>query len=147
MSRGASLALAAAVLFARPARATPPTDDASLRERSTLELTTIGRKSGKPHTATIWFVYADGPARIYVQSGKDGETDWYQNLVKTPAVTVGIGEHHFRGRAVALDDPAETARVHELFKQKYLTARFMSWFGGGFGAGKVALIDGLEASP
>ena len=50
------------------------------RDASTLELTTSGRKSGQPRTATIWFVYDD---RLYVQSGKEGKTDWYRNLLKT----------------------------------------------------------------
>jgi deazaflavin-dependent oxidoreductase (nitroreductase family) len=113
-------------------------DDLALREASTLELTTTGRKSGKPRTVTIWFVAGD---QLYVQSGGDGTTDWYQNLRANPAVTVKIGEREWQGRARAIDDPAATARVHELFKQKYLSARVMSWFGGGFGTGKVVAID------
>jgi deazaflavin-dependent oxidoreductase (nitroreductase family) len=115
--------------------------------RSTLELTTIGRKSGKPHSATVWFVYEGGADCLYVQSGKSGETDWYLNLLKTAAVTVKIGERRLSGQATAIDDAAETARVHGLFKRKYFTARIMSWFGGGFGAGKVVRIDHLEPTP
>lgn len=108
------------------------------RDVSTLELTTIGRKSGQPRTVTIWFVYGD---RLYVQSGHDGKTDWYQNLLKTPAVSLKIGERELRGRAIPIDDPVESARVHELFRQKYLRARIMSWFGGGSGSGRVVAID------
>ena len=108
------------------------------RDASTLELTTIGRKSGQPRTVTIWFVYDD---RLYVQSGQDGRTDWYQNLLKTPAVTLKVGERELHGRATPIDDAAETARVHELFRQKYLRARIMSWFGGGAGSGRVVAID------
>jgi hypothetical protein len=76
-----------------------------------------------------------------VQSGHDGQTDWYQNLLKTPAVSLRIGARELRGRATPIDDPVESARVHELFKQKYLRARIMSWFGGGAGSGKVVVID------
>jgi deazaflavin-dependent oxidoreductase (nitroreductase family) len=147
MHRRTSAALVVAVLLARAAGAAPAIDDMSVRERSTLDLITIGRTSGKPHSATIWFVYEQGPPRIYVQSGKDGQTDWYRNLLKSPAVTVKIGDRQFRGRARPIDDTAETVRVRELFKRKYLTARIMSWFGGGFGAGKVVLVEGLEPSP
>ena len=145
MSPRALVVFAAAAFLARSVAVAAELDQSALRAPSTLELTTIGRTSGKPHTATIWFVLEDAPVRIYVQSGKDGETDWFRNLCKTAAVTVKIGERQLRGRAAAIDDPSETARVHDLFKQKYLTARIMSWFGGGFGAGKVAVIDQLEA--
>jgi deazaflavin-dependent oxidoreductase (nitroreductase family) len=113
-------------------------DGGSFPDASTLQLTTIGRTSGALRTVTIWYVYGD---RLYVQSGKNGRTDWYRNLLKTPAVTVKIGEREMRGRATPVEDPAEAARVHELFKQKYLSARVMSWFGGGFGTGKVVAID------
>jgi hypothetical protein len=92
-------------------------------------------------------VYEEHPPRIYLQSGKDGQTDWYRNLLKTPAVTVKIGDRQFRAHARPIDDAAETLRVHELFKRKYWTARIMSWFGGAFGAGKVVRVDGLEPSP
>ena len=34
--------------------------------------------------------------------------------------------------------------MHELFDHKYLRARVMGWFGGGFGHGKVLLIENLE---
>jgi deazaflavin-dependent oxidoreductase (nitroreductase family) len=137
MTRRAALMASLALLVAVCAAAWGA-DGASLRDASTLELTTIGRKSGQPRTVTIWFVYGD---RLYVQSGKDGKTDWYQNLLKTPAVTVKVGEREMQGQAQPVEDPAEAARVHDLFKQKYLSARVMSWFGGGFGTGKVVAIE------
>lgn len=115
----------------------------TVQEASTVELTTIGRTSAQPRTVTIWFA-ADAEGRLYVQSGKDGGTDWYRNLLKTPAVKLKIGELAMTAVAVPIDDPAETARVHELFKEKYLTARIMSWFGGGFGRGKVVRLDDLH---
>jgi deazaflavin-dependent oxidoreductase (nitroreductase family) len=112
--------------------------------REVAALTTSGRTSGKPRSVMIWFVYDAG--KVYVQSGKGGTTDWYRNLLKTPAVTLKIGDVETPGTAQPIDDRAETARVHELFKQKYLSARVMSWFGGGFGTGKVVRID-VPASP
>jgi len=137
MSRHTLAAVAVLSLCVAAGAATTITDPA-LRDASTLELTTTGRKSGQLRTVKIWFVYGD---RLYVQSGKEGKTDWYRNVRATPAVSVKIGEREWRGTARAIDDPTEIARVHELFTQKYLTARVMSWFGGGFGSGKVVAID------
>ena len=48
-----------------------------LADRSTLQLTHIGRKSGKPHQVTIWFV-ADGD-RILLPT-TNTERNWVRNV-------------------------------------------------------------------
>lgn len=140
MRHAPTLGLLAALLLAGAACGAEQANS----DASTLELTTLGRKSGQPRTATIWFVYDAG--QLFVQSGRDGKTDWYLNLLEDPAVTVKIGERSMPGRARPVENAAETARVHQLFKQKYLSARVMSWFGGGFGTGKVVAVDGVTLS-
>lgn len=118
---------------------------ASVERQSTVRLTTTGRKSGQPRTATIWFVHDRG--KIYVQAGKGGDTDWFRNLLKYPEVTLDFGSLAVRGRAHPLDDSAEAERVHSLFRQKYLLARVSTWFGGGFGRGKVVVVEPGEGNP
>jgi deazaflavin-dependent oxidoreductase (nitroreductase family) len=133
---------AGALLLVAAVRVAGAADLAGVADQATLELTTVGRTSGQSHTTTIWFVRQGD--HIYVQSGKEGKTDWYRNALKHPAVTVRIGTLALRGRARSIDDAAETARVHELFVQKYMRARVVGWFGGSSGHGKVMVIDGLE---
>jgi len=106
---------------------------ARIRDGSNIEITTVGRKSGKPHTKPIWFVVDGG--RILVQSGKDGKTDWYQNLRKTPAVMLKAEPYTFRARGRVLTDPKDVERVHTLFLDKYTRARLLSWVGSGIGQG------------
>src|SRR5262245_27239033 len=103
MSRHAVATVAVLSLCVAAGAATTITDPA-LRDASTLELTTTGRKSGQPRTVKIWFVYDD---RLYVQSGQEGKTDWYRNVLAAPAVMVRIGDREWRGTARAVDDPAE----------------------------------------
>jgi len=147
MSARAALALALLVTLAPAARAGVPISQLrSYQDASTLELTTTGRKSGEPRTVTIWFV-ADDQGRLYVQSGKGGDTDWYRNLVKTPAVTVHLGELAMNAVAAPLEDPSEVARVHELFRQKYLRARIAEWTGSDVGHGKVVQLGELNQLP
>ena len=69
---------------------------ARIKDGSNIEITTTGRKTGKPHTRPIWYVVDDG--KVLVQSGKDGKTDWYQNVKKTPAVTLKADRYTFRAR-------------------------------------------------
>jgi deazaflavin-dependent oxidoreductase (nitroreductase family) len=118
----------------------------SYQHASTMELTTTGRRSGQPRTVTIWFV-ADDAGRLYVQSGKEGRTDWYLNLLQNPAVTMRIGELRMKGVATPVEDQTEAARVHALFRQKYLRARLSDWIGSDAGRGKVVQLRELTQLP
>jgi deazaflavin-dependent oxidoreductase (nitroreductase family) len=52
-------------------------------------LTTIGRKSGKPHQIEIWYVEYDGS--YYMVSEAHDHADWVRNILHNPAVTYSIG--------------------------------------------------------
>ena len=52
---------------------------AAHRDRGTLQLTTLGRKTGKRHTVTIWFL-VDGET-VYLVTMKM-RRDWPRNIVK-----------------------------------------------------------------
>ena len=106
---------------------------ARIREHSTIELTTVGRKSGKPHTRPVWFVVDDG--KIVVQAGK-GKRDWYRNLLKNPAVVGRQGEYQFRTRATPITDPGRTKRIRDLFLHKYTSAWLLSFVGSSIGRGQ-----------
>ena len=109
---------------------------------STVEITTIGRKSGKPHTKPIWFVYDQG--HFYLQSGKEGKTDWYQNLQKNPQITLKIDTLTLNGTAKFITDPKETERIHGLFRSKYLTARMAGMVGSSIGHGEAVEVEFAE---
>ncbi len=116
-------------------------DLAQVANESTLEITTIGRKSGKPRTKPIWFVYDQGA--LYIQSGKDGKTHWYRNLQKNPQMQLKIGQLSLTGRAQFVTDLAESERVHDLFRSKYSLARVAGLVGSSIGHGKVVLVEQL----
>lgn len=109
---------------------------------STVEITTIGRKSGKPHTRPIWFVYDQG--HFYIQSGKGGKTDWYLNLQKNPQMTLKIDTLTLKGTAKFITDPKETERIHGLFRSKYLTARMAGLVGSSIGHGEAVEVEFAE---
>ena len=123
------------------AQAGKPVTKADLQQvanESTMDLTTIGRKSGKPHTKPIWFVYDQG--HLYLQAGQEGKTDWYQNLKKNPQMTLKIGAVSFSGKAKFIDDEKETERIHVLFSKKYFAARVAGVVGSSIGHGRTVEV-------
>jgi len=64
------------------------------RERE-VDLTTWGRRSGKPGRVTLW-IWGDG-RRLFVRSGGGLERDWPQNLLAR-----GLGILHLAGRDVPI---------------------------------------------
>jgi deazaflavin-dependent oxidoreductase (nitroreductase family) len=66
----------------------------------TIDITTIGRRSGEPRRIEIWRYRVDG--RTFL-SGTPGSRDWYANLVANPDFT-----YHLKGTVTA--DLAARAR-------------------------------------
>lgn len=56
----------------------------ALNNDRVIDITTIGRKSGKPTRKEIWFHNLDG--EIYI-TGRPGKRDWYANLIENPEFT------------------------------------------------------------
>jgi deazaflavin-dependent oxidoreductase (nitroreductase family) len=61
-----------------------PEIELALKLDKLIDITTIGRKTGKPHKIEIAFHNFDGV--IYI-SGLPGKRDWYANLVVNPKFT------------------------------------------------------------
>ena len=128
-----------ALLFAQEVKPVAKADLEKVANESTVEITTTGRKSGKAHTKPIWFVYDQG--HLYLQSGKGGKSDWYQNLKKNPQMTLKIGAVTFQGKAKFIDDQKETERIHRLFSAKYIGARLAGMVGSSIGHGKAVEVE------
>lgn len=101
---------------------------ALLKGRSTLRLTTIGRKTGKRHTVTTWFL-VDGQT-VYLGTLKM-KRDWPRNVMKNGAVELEIGGAIFKGRAKQITDAKQLERVKALLANKYWAAWLGSWFAMG----------------
>jgi deazaflavin-dependent oxidoreductase (nitroreductase family) len=92
-----------------------------LQEHAQVEccyLTTTGRRSGKPHEIEIWFGVTD--STLYLISGGGLASDWYQNLVADPNVTVRIQDETRAGRARLVSNEDERRRVGDAMGAKYV---------------------------
>jgi deazaflavin-dependent oxidoreductase (nitroreductase family) len=86
----------------------------SLSRGGLVEITTTGRKTGRPRRITIVAHGIDG--RIYL-SGRPGRRDWYANLVATPELTLHLRDDSMTvdlpARARPITDPAERRQILE----------------------------------
>jgi deazaflavin-dependent oxidoreductase (nitroreductase family) len=79
-------------------------------------LTHIGRKTGKSHKVTIWFVL-DGDT-LYIGTANVNR-QWVRNVQKTPQIRLAIGSETFEGTARFLTDRAEHERAMAAIRRKY----------------------------
>lgn len=84
-----------------------------------LLLTTTGRHSGKPHTTPMMF-HLDGDRLLVIASNIGALThpDWYQNLVRNPAVIVEVGDETFEAVATPIAG-AERDHMWTMLKLAY----------------------------
>jgi deazaflavin-dependent oxidoreductase (nitroreductase family) len=107
------------------------TELARLRQvagKQTTRLTHYGRKTGKPHEVTIWFVL-DGD-RLYIGTANVNR-QWVQNVQKTPQVKLSIAGEKVEGTARFLTDRAEHERAMAAIRRKYWMFRpiiELGWF-------------------
>jgi|SRR5579862_1313766 len=99
-----------------------------LKDHNTLQLTTTGRKTGKRHTVTVWFL-VDGDT-VYLATLKM-KRDWPRNLMKNGSVELDVGGQVFKGHAEQIVHARRLAHVKELLAKKYWAAWLGSWFGLG----------------
>lgn len=76
-----------------------------------IDITTIGRASGKPSRIEMWFHNLDGA--IYL-TGTPGKRDWQANLLANPAFTFHLKESatvDLPAHATAITDSAERRAI------------------------------------
>lgn len=111
----------------------------ALKDRGTLQLTTRGRKTGKRHTVTTWFL-VEGQTLYLVTMNM--RRDWPRNIVKNGYAELKIDGSILKGHASQIRDPKGMQRVKELLRQKYWAAWLGSWLGlGPDGAFAVTIED------
>jgi deazaflavin-dependent oxidoreductase (nitroreductase family) len=101
---------------------------AGLRDVRTCRITTRGRKTGRPHTVTIWFVVGAEEQRVYLGTLRMGR-DWPRNVAANPEVTVDIADLRLQGRARVVTDDGKRQRVESALAAKYWGVWIGSWLG------------------
>lgn len=88
-----------------------------LRRNRVIQISVIGRKSGKTITNPVWFVFDH--EKLYLLPVRGSDTQWYRNTLKNPSLRVDArgAEGEFRARAIKKAE--EVKSVVEKFREKY----------------------------
>jgi hypothetical protein len=92
----------------------------ALETERTIDITTIGRTTGRPHRIEMWFHNLGG--QLYL-TGTPGTRGWYANLVAHPEFTF-----HLKG-AVRADLSARAATVLEPTQRRAILSRLLDRLG------------------
>jgi deazaflavin-dependent oxidoreductase (nitroreductase family) len=103
-----------------------------LRREKFAYLTTVGRKTGKPHIVELWFSFADG--KIFLSHEGD-YTDWMRNITHEARVQLRIGSLSLEADATIVSESS----ARELGK----TSLYEKYYGP---APKATIDDWFELS-
>lgn len=93
----------------------------ALARDRTIDITTIGRRSGRPRRIETWFYRVDD--RCYL-AGSPGRRDWYANLLANPDFTF-----HLK-RSARADLRATATPITEAVARRAIFARILDDLGG-----------------
>src|SRR4051795_5240500 len=100
----------------------------TLDRHLTVEITTIGRRTGRPRRIETWRYRAGGR---YWLTGSPGPRDWYANLLAHPEFTLHLGSLDLQVRGRVVTDQQERARVFgEIVPGLDLAGSLAGWIEG-----------------
>ncbi len=92
----------------------------ALRSDDTIDITTKGRRSGKPRRIEIWFRRVDG--RYYI-TGTPGPRGWYANLLAEPHFIFHLKQ------TLQADLPAQAIPITDVEeRRRILSDPVMRWY-------------------
>src|SRR5215470_5048147 len=100
----------------------------ALEKAKEVEISVTGRSTGKQITLPIWFVHENDTLWLLPVSGS--KTQWYQNLVKNPAITIKVGKEERTLNAQVLKTATSVGNVIQSFQQKYKPQMIAKYYPG-----------------
>ena len=108
---------------------------AALERDELIDITTIGRKSGKPQRIEIWFRRVNG--RFFI-TGTPGKRHWYANMLTNPRITFHLKQSTTADLPATVRPITDKAERHAI-----LSDPVMHWYHQ-----QVASLEALvEGSP
>lgn len=107
-----------------------PTSTAELKNllggRKEIELTVVGRKSGRKSSRPVWFVLEGGTLYLLPVTGSD--TEWYKNILQNPKIWISVNGVQGEFEASPVTDPKTVSSVVEKFRGKHGAADVKKYY-------------------
>ena len=98
-----------------------PAHNDTLREglsrSSEINITVIGRTSGRTISIPVWFVFEDG--KLYLLPVKGSDTQWYKNVLKNPMIRIDARGAEAEVKGLVVTHATQVKSVVEKFRGKY----------------------------
>jgi len=82
-----------------------------------VEITVTGRRSGRAISLLVWFAREGDTLYLVPVTGTD--SNWYRNVLKTPAIRLVAGGAQLAARATPVTGPARVGEILDRFRAKY----------------------------
>lgn len=89
----------------------------SLSRNREINLSVIGRKSGRTISNLVWFV-SDADS-LYLLPVQGSDTQWYKNVLKNPSIRIDAHGAVAELKAIPVSDATQIKSVVEKFRAKY----------------------------
>jgi|SRR5579871_5784703 len=89
----------------------------SLDSAREIQITVRGRKSGKDISLPVWFVHQKD--RLYLLPVRGSDTQWYRNVLQTPALTITVKGATLGVKAKPILEPKRVSDIITQFRKKY----------------------------
>jgi deazaflavin-dependent oxidoreductase (nitroreductase family) len=82
-----------------------------------INISVIGRKSGRTISNPVWFVLDED--RLYLLPVQGSDTQWYKNVLKNPSIRIDARGAEAEVKVVSITDATQVSSVVEKFRHKY----------------------------
>jgi hypothetical protein len=101
-----------------------------------INISVIGRTSGRTISAPVWFVLEQ--EQLYLLPVQGSDTQWYKNVLKNPSIWIKVGSSEGEFKAIPLTDAPRVSPVVEKFRHKYGDPDVSKYYRAGTRAGLAA---------
>lgn len=100
----------------------------ALASASELEISFVGRKSGKKFSIPVWFA-AEGTT-VYLLPVKGTGSDWYKNILKNPTMELEASGRRATAEAKPVTDKKQIDATMDRFRAKYGASEVKKYYPG-----------------
>jgi len=84
-----------------------------------INISVIGRKSGRTISNPVWFVFDD--EKLYLLPVQGSDTQWYKNVLKNPSIRIDARGEEAEVKTTPVTDAKQVSSVVDKFRAKYGT--------------------------